>query len=72
MWDCHSMRMLFFVLLLIILFTVSSENFTFAESTFEITMPSGASDPDAAYFWSEKSTGVTAGEITVFPNDSVK
>ncbi|WP_297439827.1 PEFG-CTERM sorting domain-containing protein [Nitrosopumilus sp.] len=42
----------------------------FAES-FEITMPSGASDPGAPFFWSEKSTGITTGEITVFPDDVV-
>jgi len=42
----------------------------FAES-FEIVMPSGSSDPGAPFFWKEKSTGVTTGEITIFPNDSV-
>ena len=34
-------------------------------------MPSGSSDPAAPYFWSEKTTGNTSGEITIFPNDSV-
>ena len=42
----------------------------FAED-YEIAIPSGASDPNAQFFWSEKSTGVTTGEITVFPGDSV-
>lgn len=42
----------------------------FAE-TYEIKIPSGASDPGASFFWSEKSTGATSGEITVFPGDSV-
>ena len=37
----------------------------FAESSYDIKIPSGASDPGAPYFWSEKSTGVTSGEITV-------
>lgn len=36
-----------------------------------ITIPTGASDENAPYFWSEKSTGVTTGEITIFPGDSV-
>ena len=39
--------------------------------TYEIKIPSGASDPGAPFFWSEKSTGATSGEITVFPGDSV-
>ena len=38
---------------------------------YEITIPTGASDENAPYFWSEKSTGVTTGEITVFPGDSI-
>lgn len=49
-----------------------STGLAFAESTFEILIPSGASDPGAPYFWSEKSTGVTTGVITVYPGDSVK
>ncbi len=43
----------------------------FAEVTYQIKIPSGASDENSPYFWSEKSTGVTTGEITVFPGDSV-
>ena len=38
---------------------------------YTITIPIGASDENAPYFWSEKSTGVTTGEITIFPGDSV-
>jgi len=51
---------------------LASTGFAFAESTFEILIPSGASDPGAPYFWSEKSTGVTTGVITIYPGDSVK
>ncbi|NND87370.1 MAG: copper-binding protein [Nitrosopumilus sp.] len=43
----------------------------FAEKTYTIIIPSGASDPDAPYFWSEKTTGITTGEITVYPNNSI-
>ena len=42
----------------------------FAEE-YVISIPTGASDENAPYFWSEKSTGVTTGEITVFPGDSI-
>ena len=42
-----------------------------AEKNYVIIMPSGSSDPDAPFFWSEKSTGVTTGVITIHPNDSV-
>ena len=43
----------------------------FAQTEYEIKIPTGAADPNAPFFWSEKSTGVTTGEITVYPGDSV-
>ena len=46
-------------------------SFASAEKNYVIIMPSGSSDPDAPFFWSEKSTGVTTGVITIHPNDSV-
>jgi predicted secreted protein with PEFG-CTERM motif len=61
-----------YLLPLLVLFVAGYASLAFAESTFEIVMPSGASDPGAQFFWSEKSTGITTGEITVFPGDSVK
>ncbi len=65
------MRLYFFILPLLIAFILGSGNFIFAEETYTIVMPSGSSDSSAPFFWSEKSTGVTTGEITVFPNDSI-
>ena len=65
------MRLYFFILPLLIVFILGSGNFIFAEETYTIVMPSGSSDSSAPFFWSEKSTGVTTGEITVFPNDSI-
>jgi len=57
------MRSFVFVLPALTILLVST-GYAFAESTFEILIPSGAADPGAPYFWSEKSTGVTTGEIT--------
>ena len=60
---------LFFGLFLLFLSCMVTD--VFAEKTYEIKIPSGAADPNAPYFWSEKSTGVTTGEITIFPGDSI-
>ncbi|MBI1662977.1 MAG: PEFG-CTERM sorting domain-containing protein [Nitrosopumilus sp.] len=49
---------------------VLGSGFAFAEN-YEIKIPSGASDENYPYFWSQKDTGVTTGIITVFPGDSV-
>ena len=49
---------------------VGSTSLAFAE-TYEIKIPTGASDPTAPFFWSEKTTGTTTGIITVYPGDSI-
>ena len=64
------MKISLFALPLLVVFVIGLTGSAFAE-TYEIKIPSGASDPNAPFFWSEKSTGITTGEITVFPGDSV-
>jgi plastocyanin len=60
-------------LLVLFFFSISLlglSTFAYAEE-YVITIPTGAANVNSPYFWSEKSTGVTTGEITVFPGDSV-
>ncbi len=65
------MTRLFIFLLIVFLFTIPVSVEIFAQTEYEIKIPSGASDPGAPFFWSEKNTGVTTGEITVYLGDSV-
>ncbi|MFB5623886.1 MAG: PEFG-CTERM sorting domain-containing protein [Nitrosopumilus sp.] len=65
------MNYLYIFLAIAFLFTIPQSVEIFAQTEYEIKIPSGASDPNAPFFWSEKSTGVTTGEITVYPGDSV-
>ena len=65
------MNNLYFILAIAFLFTIPVSIEIFAQTEYEIKIPSGASDPGAPFFWSEKNTGVTTGEITVYPGDSV-
>ncbi|MDH5430341.1 MAG: PEFG-CTERM sorting domain-containing protein [Nitrosopumilus sp.] len=60
---------LFFVIVSLLIIPSTAE--IFAQTEYEIKIPSGASDPNAPFFWSEKSSGTTTGEITVYPGDSV-
>jgi len=60
-----------YLLFLLVLFVAGYASLAFAETTYEIKIPTGASNPGAPFFWSEKSTGVTTGVITIFPGDSV-
>ena len=64
------MRYSIFVLPVMIVLIASFGGLAFAE-TYEIKIPTGASDIGAPFFWSETSTGVTTGIITVVPGDSV-
>jgi hypothetical protein len=66
-----SMIFAFFVLSLLMTFVLGSGSIAFAQETHTIVIPSGASDPGAPYFWSEQITGVTTGELIVYPNDSI-
>ena len=65
------MNNLFVFLSIAFLFLIPASIEIFAQTEYEITIPSGASDPNAPFFWSEKTTGVTTGEITIYPGDSV-
>ena len=58
-------RISFFISSLFFL-TLLGTTSAYAEE-YTITIPTGASDENAPYFWSEKSTWVTTGEITIFP-----
>jgi predicted secreted protein with PEFG-CTERM motif len=65
------MNNLFVFLSIAFLLTIPASVEIFAQTEHEIKIPSGASDPGAPFFWSEKNTGVTTGEITVYPGDSI-
>jgi len=65
------MNNLFIFLSIAFLLTIPASVEIFAQTEHEIKIPSGASDPGAPFFWSEKNTGVTTGEITVYPGDSI-
>jgi len=69
---CLVLKSLYFALpfLALLLFAVGDDSF--AAKTQIIKIPSGASDPNASYFWSEQGTGVTTGEITVHPSDTIR
>lgn len=65
------MRTFLLVLPILLSFILAFDGVAFAEK-YEIVIPSGASDHGAPFFWSEKSTGITSGIITIHPGDSVE
>jgi len=65
------MNNLYIFLAIAFLFTIPASIETFAQTEYEIKIPSGASHSANPYFWSQTDTGVTTGEITIYPGDSV-
>ena len=65
-----SMNISFFTVSLFSLVVLGITSSAYAEE-YVITIPTGAANENSPYFWSEKSTGVTTGEIIVFSGDSV-
>lgn len=65
-----SMKISFFMLFLLSLIVLGISSSAYAEE-YVITIPTGAANENSPYFWSEKSTGVTTGEIIIFHGDSV-
>ena len=63
------MKLSFFTVSLVSLVVLGITS-AYAEE-YVITIPTGAANENSPYFWSEKSTGVTTGEIIIFSGDSV-
>ena len=62
---------LFFIFGLSLLFAGTLFGSVYAQSTYVINIPSGASEPNAPYFWQVERDGSTTGDIEVHVGDTV-
>ncbi|KFM18935.1 Plastocyanin protein [Marine Group I thaumarchaeote SCGC AAA799-P11] len=53
------------------LLVVSSFGTVYAQSSYTIKIPTGASDPNAPYFWQSEKDGSTTGTIEILRGDTV-
>ena len=60
------------IIVVSVIFVLFGTNSVFAQSTYTINIPTGAADPNQAYFWQSEKDGDTSGEIHVLPGDTVK
>ena len=62
-----------FVILSIIsgLTMVSVTGVVYAQSSYDINIPTGAASPDAPYFWQNEKDGSTTGNIEIIVGDKV-
>jgi len=60
------------IIVVSVIFVLFGTNSVFAQSTYTINIPTGAADPNQAYFWQSEKDGDTSGEIHVLPGDTVE
>lgn len=62
-----------FIILFIVtgLAVVSMTGIVYAQSSYDINIPTGAASPDAPYFWQNEKDGSTTGDIDIIMGDKV-
>ena len=65
------MRILLTLLAFVILFTISLSTNAFAQTSYEVKMPTGSSDPQAPYFWQSVKDGSTTGIVEILVGDTI-
>ena len=59
------------ILVLILLLPIGM-NEAFAQTTYDINIPTGAASPDAPYFWQSEKDGTATGDIEINVRDSIR
>jgi len=65
------MKRISIFLVMLFLFTVTASTSAFAQSSFDMNIPTGASSPDAPYFWQSEKDGSTTGDMKILLGDTV-
>jgi len=64
-------RILFLLLTFAVLFSVPFSTDVFAQTSYNVNIPTGAASPDAPYFWQSEKGGSTTGIVEIFIEDSI-
>ena len=60
-----------FASLFLVLLVISVSNFAFAQTTYDVNIPTGAASPDAPYFWQSEKDGTTTGIVKILTGDTI-
>jgi len=61
----------FLVLGLAALFIIPMVSNAFAQTTYDVNIPTGAASPDSKYFWQSEKDGSTTGDVAISLGDSI-
>ena len=65
------MRFLFVLFTIFFLFTVPISIDAFAQTSYDVNIPTGAASPDAPYFWQSEKDGTTTGVVEILTGDTI-
>ncbi len=61
----------FLVLRLIALFIIPMTSSVFAQTTYDVNIPTGAASPDSKYFWQSEKDGSPTGDVAISLDDTI-
>ena len=61
----------FLVLGLAALFIIPMTSNVFAQTTYDVNIPTGAASPDSKYFWQSEKDGSTTGDVAITLGDTI-
>ena len=65
------MRLILTLLVFVVLFAIPLSTNVFAQTSYEVKMPTGSSDPQAPYFWQSVKDGSTTGIVEILVGDTI-
>jgi len=64
-------RIIFSLLAFAVLFTIPLSTNVFAQTSYDVNIPTGAASPDAPYFWQSEKDGSTSGNVEILIGDTI-
>ncbi len=65
------MRIILILIAFAVLFSIPLSTNVFAQTSYEVKMPTGSSDPQAPYFWQSVKDGSTTGIVEIVIGDTI-
>ena len=65
------MRLILILIAFAVLFSIPLSTNVFAQTSYEVKMPTGSSDPQAPYFWQSVKDGSTTGIVEIVIGDTI-
>ena len=65
------MNVKFLVLALASLLIIPMTSIVFAQSTYDVNIPTGAASPNSKYFWQSEKDGSTTGDVAISLDDTI-